>query len=316
MRIESFAPVDSDTIEIECVDGVRLAGRLWRSPRPGFGAVVINGATGVAARFYHRYAAFLAAAGFDVLTYDYRGVGASSPGDLRGCGWRWRDWGLKDCDAAIAFMARVSSAPLMVVGHSIGGFLPGLASRNDAIERMLTVGAQFAWWGDYAPNQQAALFLKWHVVMPVVTAACGYFPGRRLGWVEDLPAGVAYEWAFRRRRFELSHPPGERSEVLKRMAACQAEILAVCVTDDPLGTVRAVERTLAAYAGADRRIAELEPAALGRSRAGHFDLFRTAHAETFWADTVHWLKNGCAPWPTRPVGGLREGTPPHDQAPY
>lgn len=303
MSIESTPSVKCDTITLDCVDGVRLVGHHWRSNCTPIGSVIINPATGVAARFYHRYAAFLADAGFDVLTYDYRGVGLSSPGGLRGSDWRWRDWGLKDCDAAIAFMTRASRAPLTVVGHSIGGFLPGLASRNAEIERMLTVGAQFAWWGDYAPNERATLFLKWHLVMPIVTAACGYFPGRRLGWLEDLPAGVAYEWAFRRSRFELSHPPHERKEIVERMAACRADILAVCVSDDPLGTVRAVERTLAAYAGADRRIAELEPAALGRSRVGHLDLFRSHHAKTFWVDTVHWLKDGRSPWPTRSGGG-------------
>ena len=102
MIIESINIVKSDTIELECVDGVRLTGQRWRPACVPLGSVIINAATGVAARFYHRYAAFLATAGFDVLTYDYRGIGTSSPGALRRCGWRWRDWGLKDFDAAIA----------------------------------------------------------------------------------------------------------------------------------------------------------------------------------------------------------------------
>lgn len=301
--------INSDTIEVVCVDGVRLVGQLWRSRRRALGSVIINGATGVHSRFYHRYAAFLSGAGFDVLTYDYRGVGGSAPGNLRGCDWRWSDWGQMDCNAAIGFMTDRSSSPLMVVGHSIGGFLPGLAAQNDRIERMLTVGGQFGWWGDYHLIQRGRLFLKWHVTMPLLTAACGYFPGRRLGWSEDLPAGVAYEWAFRRHRFELSHRPAERDTLLDRMAACRADILALVVTDDPIATPRAVERALRAYLGAERRIAEIAPSSLGVSRLGHFDLFRSHHSQSFWPDTVRWLRGGGAAWRTRPIRDLRQRSP-------
>ena len=40
--------------------------------------------------------------GFDVLTYDYRGIGLSRPVSLRGCGYRWSDWGEQDFDAVLA----------------------------------------------------------------------------------------------------------------------------------------------------------------------------------------------------------------------
>ncbi len=57
-----------------------LAGHLWRASNGDpIGAVIVNPATGVLARYYHRYARFLAGHGFDVLTYDYRGIGLSRP---------------------------------------------------------------------------------------------------------------------------------------------------------------------------------------------------------------------------------------------
>ncbi|HQT47681.1 MAG TPA: alpha/beta hydrolase, partial [Acidocella sp.] len=80
--------------EILCQDGVPLTGHLW--PRQGgqsSGMVILNAATGVRASYYHPYARFLAAASYDVLTYDYRGIGLSRPKSLRGCTYRWRDWG-------------------------------------------------------------------------------------------------------------------------------------------------------------------------------------------------------------------------------
>ncbi|MFC7738477.1 alpha/beta fold hydrolase [Roseomonas sp. GCM10028921] len=194
---------------IACTDGVRLGGHLCRSSGAPRGAAVVNPATGVLARYYHRYARFLAAHGFEVLTYDYRGIGASRPPSLRGCGYRWRDWGMLDFDAALRVMRdRGPGVPLLVVGHSIGGFLPGYAESAPAIARILSVGAQYAYWRDYAAPHRAMLLAKWHLAMPLLTATCGYFPGRRLGWLEDLPSGVAHEWSFR--------PPGWSGAMTRR----------------------------------------------------------------------------------------------------
>jgi len=292
----------SKPVEIACRDGLSLHGHLWESASPDkAGRVVINPATGVPARFYHRYARFLAAHGFDALTYDYRGIGLSRPETLRGCGYRWRDWGALDFDAAVRFLGARGDGPLLVVGHSIGGFLPGLADSDTRVTRMLTVGAQFAWWGDYARSQRLKLFWKWHLAMPVLTALCGYFPGRRLGWLEDLPAGVANEWSFRGPRFERSHPRASRAVVLARMRAFSAPILAVTVSDDDLGTLAAARRTLHYYAGAERTLVHISPADCGRDAIGHFNLFHDMHASGFWLDTILWLRDGINPWPNRRV---------------
>ncbi|MDR2012823.1 MAG: alpha/beta fold hydrolase [Rhodanobacter sp.] len=300
--------VTVSAIQIPCRDGITLGGHLWLAPDGGTaGTLIINPATGVLARYYHRYARFLAGHGFDVLTYDYRGIGLSRPDRLRGCGYRWQDWGQYDFDAVLRFArGRRATGPLLVVGHSIGGFLPGLATSAPLIDRMLTVGAQFAWWGDYAPRQRLGLFLKWHILMPAATLIHGYFPGRKLGWLEDLPASVANEWSFRGPRFERSHPRSERQAVLSRMAAVTAPILAVAVSDDEFGTVPAIQRTLRYYAQAPRTAVRIEPSDYGRQRIGHFDLFHADHTTSFWADTLMWLKDERNPWPARVLH-----SPPH-----
>lgn len=295
MTVES-----GNIVRIVCDDDVVLGGHVWRGAAPVCGAVAINCATGVLASYYHYYARFLADRGFVVLTYDYRGIGMSRPERLRGCGYRWRDWGEKDFDAALQFLhQQAPNLPLHVVGHSFGGYLPGLAGHAALIDRMLTVGAQYAYWRDYAARRRAALFLKWHVVMPAMTALCGYFPGRRLGWLEDLPAGVANEWSFRRARMEMGHPRRQRMEVQRRFAAVNARIVAVCVEDDELGTPAAIRRSLAYYKNAKVMEAALTPADYGCDRIGHFGLFHARHSGDFWLDTLLWLRDGINPWPDR-----------------
>lgn len=309
---DSNATLSGMPVHFSCDDGVLLGGTFWASAGNSAGQVILNPATGVLARYYHRYARFLSAHGFDVLTYDYRGIGASRPADLRGCGYRWVDWGLLDFEAALAFMrARGGAGPLSVVGHSFGGVTPGLARRAATqVDQLLTVGAQYAWWGDYARHRRAALFGKWHVVMPLLTAALGYFPGKRVGWLEDLPAGVANAWSFGGPRFESRWRRGDGPELRARIAAFPSPILAVAMSDDELGTPQAIRRTLDYYEGAPRTTVLLRPSDFGRPAIGHFNLFHDSHVAGFWQDTLQWLASGVNPWPDRVI----DGAVPKDRA--
>lgn len=289
----------SEHVILPCQDGYTLAGHLWLPPGQVLGSVIVSSATGVQARYYARYASFLREQGYAVLTYDYRGIGGSRPASLRGVKFSWRDWGDLDFDAAVRWMRQRDPTGLLVaVGHSIGGFLPGFAASATEIDRFLSVGAQFAYWRDYAAEQRWRMFVKWHLFMPAVTALCGYFPGRRLGWLEDLPAGVAWEWAFRRARLEHSYPRHERDEVLRRFAAIQAPILAVSVTDDEYGTPAAIARGLSYYSNAAIQQVRLSPATLGMEEVGHFDLFRERHRDGFWQASLAWIERGRNPWST------------------
>jgi len=287
-------------IELTCTDGVRLGGHIWEARGACAGSVVVNPATGVLARYYHRYAEFLTEQGFDVLTYDYRGIGASRPEKLRGCPYRWRDWGEFDFDVAVRMLReRNPDKALNVVGHSIGGFLPGLAESAPAIDRLLAVGAQFAYWPDYARHRRLGLFLKWHVAMPTITGICGFFPGRRLGLLEDLPAGVANEWSFRRSRMELSYPRHQRLDVLRRFASVRAAILSIAADDDEYATPSAVRRGLEYYCNALKTAVRLGASDLPVGPRGHFGLFHASHQNGFWLDTAQWLRTGRNPWPSR-----------------
>ncbi len=286
-------------VAVVCADGFTLHGHVWEAPWADAprGTIVINPATGVLARYYHHYARWLAGQGFRVVTYDYRGIGLSRPARLRGSGIRWRDWGERDFEAILGFVrSRDPEGPLAVVGHSIGGFLIGLAPSAPTIGRILTVGAQYAYCRDYARAERAKLFLRWHVAMPALTALFGFFPGRRLGWLEDLPAGVVREWSFRGARMERTYPARDRAAILARFAAVRAPILAVGLSDDPLGTERALLRSLSYFTGAERSLAMLTPGMLGQRSVGHFALFHTRFRDDVWPETVAWLRDGVPPW--------------------
>ena len=70
---------------------MELGGQMWRHAEPSRSrpVVVIAPATSVHSRYYHRFADHLFQQGFDVLTFDYRGIGHSRPPSLRGFRADW-----------------------------------------------------------------------------------------------------------------------------------------------------------------------------------------------------------------------------------
>ncbi len=287
------AAVPPQALELVAADGYRLAAHLWPTAGPAAAVVVINPATAVKAEYYHRYAAFLAAHGLAALTYDYRGIGASRRGSLR----RWRqiskrDWGRYDCEAALCqARRRHPEVPLHLVGHSIGGLLLGLAPSAGRVERALTVAAQYAYWRDYGPGKPL-MWLRWHLLMPLMTAVCGYFPARRLGWHEDLPAAAAYEWARRPATLEAAYGGGPGDDPLRHFAEMRGEMLAIGLEDDAFGTPAALERLLAYYRNAERRHVRIAPASVGVAAIGHFAWFNSRFRDTLWAESLAWLRDG------------------------
>ena len=293
--------MDPRRTELTAADGVRLTGHWWRSADGApVGTVIVNPATGVQARYYHRYAAYLAANGFSVLTYDYRGIGLSRPESLEGSTFTWRQWGEQDFDAALRqALQEDKTGRVLVVGHSIGGFLPGYSPAVGRVSAILSVGGQYGYWGDYLPARRLPLFLKWHVAMPAIALALGHFPGKRLGWLEDLPKGVAYGWGLQQGRAEqgLSR---EAAEVMRdRFATAACPILSVAMSDDEIATPKAIDRAMRYYRRAAVTKVLLAPQDLGFDRIGHFDLFHARHEGGFWSESLVFLREGENPWGDR-----------------
>jgi predicted alpha/beta hydrolase len=281
-------------------DGYVLHGCCWRHAGAGRRAVVVvSAATSVRCDYYARFAGWLHRRGFDVLTYDYRGIGGSRPARLRGFEADWLDWGRLDCEAALrGALERFPGQPLYFVGHSVGGFLLGLAPSNARVERAFTVGAQFAYWRDYLPQRRLGMLLRWHVAMPALTALFGYFPGKRLGWLEDTPRGVVRDWTARAPRFEDAYrgrpralDAAQRAALVERFAGLRAPLLALSGEDDEYGTVAAVQRLTGYFGNSAVTHLHLRPQAIDAKDIGHFAFFHSRFEASLWPIALDWLRD-------------------------
>ena len=291
------AELQGDPFKETAADGFVLGGFTWRHGLPDIQrpVVIINAATSVHCRHYSRFAAYLFANGFDVITYDYRGIGESRLGSIKGLNASWTDWGALDFEAMLRRAQReFSGQPIDVVGHSFGGCAAGLGESGQVIRRLVTVGAQFAYWRDYAPEQRWRMFGKWHLLMPLLTLFCGYFPGKRLGWLEDTPAGVVRDWSTPTARYERR--PSGRAMLARTghlpFANVRAQTLAISISDDPYGTIAAIERLLNYFSHAPKTHLRIDPQDIGEQQVGHFAFFRSAYQATLWPIALNWLQTG------------------------
>lgn len=318
-------------IGIPASDGYRLQGHFWpaaESAQPVIArpVVVVNPATSVAARYYHRFARFLQQQGLDVLTYDYRGIGLSRPARLRGFEAGWRIWGERDFEGVLQWLQhRRPGQPVDVVGHSAGGFVAGLAESAPRLHRVCTVAAQLGYWADFAAPRRLRMAVKWQLAMPLLSALLGYFPGQRLGWLEDTPRGVVQDWTQHMRRLEQAWDHGgpaarlaERTALVARCARLQAPMLAIGLEDDAFGTVPALERLLGYYPHSPRTHIRVAPRAVGAEAIGHFAFFHSRFAHSLWPLVLAWLQTGHLQGPAAhnvPFTVVQRQQPPARQTP-
>lgn len=277
-------------LQLHCDDGTPLAA-CWVEPAGPVRAVaMISAATGVPQRYYRHFAEWLARRGYAVLSYDYRGIGESRQGPVRGDRSRMRDWALQDMSAALAEARRRRSAadgarlPLLLIGHSFGGNAAGLARGMEDADALLTVGAQSGDWRHWPGRHRWITFAYFHLMLPLVGHLLGKAPGWALGGRGDgLPKQVALEWARwgRRRGYLFSDPSLAAHLTGYRRFAGTAHLWNV--SDDlTYGPAPAVDALAAQFAAARVQRRELVPQSLGLRALGHFGAFRQAVGERIW----------------------------------
>jgi predicted alpha/beta hydrolase len=245
------------------------------------GAVVVAPAMGVAQRFYEVFAAWLARQGYLVATFDYRGMGLSRPQRLRGFKADILTWAQLDCAAVLASVSeRAAGRPLYWIGHSLGGQIAPLVPGIEKVRRIVTVCAGSGYWRENAPGLRRRVPFLWYVIAPVSTALCGYFPGRSLGIVGDLPAGVVLQW--RRWCLDRRYVLSEGEWVRERFAAVTVPVVLFSVTDDELMSAASIDSLRGWFTSAPAAARRISPQSLGVPRIGHFGFFRAVFERPIW----------------------------------
>ena len=264
----------------------QLAVRRYEPAGTPRASVVIGGAMGVRQSFYEPFAQWLSQQGLRVWTFDYRGSGDSRGNlPLREVDADLFDWA-RDYEAVIdAAKAELLDEPLYLLGHSLGAQLPGFLQRPEQVDGLVSIAAGSGYWRENAPKLKRTILYFWFVLVPLVTRLFGYFPGRKLKKVGDLPRGVILQW--RRWCLNPRYSVGAEGELAARSySRVRFPVLALSMTDDELMTLAGTNSLVSFYTGAPSAIERIAPADVQARRIGHFGFFREQFSQSLWPSTV------------------------------
>jgi predicted alpha/beta hydrolase len=230
---------------------------------------------GVRSDFYAPLARYFAENGVHIVTFDF-----PFEGDLTG-------W-MQHLDAMLVETRNIAPhLPLLYLGHSLGGQLLGVLPHSGDVKAAVTVTAGS---GYYKFNDRMPLRVRlfWFVMIPLLTPLFGFFPGKRLRMVGDLPRGVAWQW----RKWCL-HPEYLLAEGEAWRAAfdrVRIPIRGYSFEDDDIVTKRAIDHLHTFYRAAQVERRHVAPADIGARHLGHFGYFSERSRETLWRESLDWLR--------------------------
>lgn len=283
------------SLSFKAADGFELHGHCYGDASTARAGLLIAPAMGVEQRYYAEFAHWMATQGYLVLSFDYRGMGASRPAalkhSLRGLEADIHTWAELDAAAALDELSRrlgSGDKPVHWLGHSLGGQILGMLPNRARVSRAITVGCGSGYWRENSIALRRYVWWLWYVVVPLALPLCGYFPGRRLRKVGDLPRGVMAQW--RRWCMDRDYMMGEGGAALRaQYAALKLPMLSLSFTDDEFMSRRNTESLHGFYAGARPEIRRIAPQDIGARRIGHFGFFRKHFQATLWPQVARFL---------------------------
>lgn len=276
-----------ETLTIRCADDYILSGHFYphtTSTTKKTYPVLICPATGITKQFYHHFCVWLQQQGYDVLVFDFRGIGDSLHGALKKSSASIVQWGQLDIPASIDFLLEKTHAErVILVGHSAGGQLLGIVPNYAKVAKVIGVSSSTGHVKWLKGRTKILAPVMFNVIFPIARFTLGYGPTKAIGMGENLPKDVAREWA------QFCNTPGyilnamgqQVNEQQNYHAQIQCPITCVWATDDEIATEKTVQDLLRLYPHAATQVVSLEPKQYGHTQIGHMLMFKRSH-QNLW----------------------------------
>lgn len=275
-----------ENLYISCQDGYSLAAQFYpqtgntQQPLP----ILLCPATGITKKFYHHFCLWLSQQGYDVLVFDFRGIGDSLHGELHTSQASIVQWGQLDIPAALAaLLMRTQASQVILLGHSAGGQLLGINPLYQKVAKVVAIAGSTGYIKGLNGRTKFLAPVMFKLLFPLARHTLGYGPTQAIGMGENLPKDVAREWA------QFCSQPGyvmnaigksiQPTEQFHEQIRCPMTVL--CGSDDEIATPVNVQDLLRLYPHAMTQHIELKPHHYGHKSIGHMALFKPSH-QNLW----------------------------------
>ncbi len=279
----------TESIEITCRDNIKLSAIRHLPENASRGVVIICSALGVPKRFYNDFSTFLSGHGYTVVSFDYRGIGASTDNGLRGGNILMQDWGQLDMDAVMKTAIHWDMGSVFLVGHSAGGQLFGLSPWSEHLKGVILAPASSANANLYPFPARFLFYLMWHLFIPLLAFKRDQFPARKIGLASlDAPSGVMKQWSKWARNPDYLFSPDSGLDT-SRYAQLKMPILAYGFSDDTYASEKAIRHLLSQFRSSEIQFHFMDVKKMDQRNVGHFGFFKEKMKSSLWQQALEWL---------------------------
>ncbi|WP_426484136.1 alpha/beta fold hydrolase [Flavobacterium sp. 2] len=251
------------------------------SDKPNGNCVIIASATGVKQNYYYNFATFLSDNNYSVYTFDYGGIGDSKSGPLSKFSTTATNWAENDFESVIKHVkAKNPNSKLFIITHSIGGQLIGLVPSNNLFDGVIMVASQSGSWIHWKGFDRLKMQFLWYALIPSFSRIFNYLPSSHITRMEDLPKGMALEWA------KWCKKPNYHFDCIKNVKEnydqIKCKIKSYSIDNDFYATVSAIDWIASQFKKSEVTRVHLKAEEFGVKDIGHFGFFRSQFKENIW----------------------------------
>lgn len=272
-------------VKFPAQDGYLLTGYHYSPLNPSKAKIILCSATGVPQPFYRRFCEYVVQFGYEILSFDYRGIAESAPEKMKGFEMQYLDWGILDLTGAIDFFSE-NTKDLFLVGHSFGGQALGLCSNHQKVKAMYCFGTGAGWAGYMPFKEKFKVSVMWNIVFPPLIAVKGYLPWSKFNMGADLPLGVYVQWKKWCKSPKYFFADPDLTSLVEQYARVKTKIYAVSALDDDWALPNSRHAFMQHYQNADIHYIDITASQYGMKKIGHMGYFKKG-SENIWDFIIH-----------------------------
>ncbi|CAI2769372.1 Hydrolase_4 domain-containing protein [Flavobacterium collinsii] len=270
-----------NAIKIDTPLEYSIAVTEFLSDNPNANCVIIASATGVKQNYYQNFSKFLSKNNYSVFTFDYGGIGDSKIQSLSKFSTTASNWAQNDFESVVKHVKNKNpNSKLFIITHSIGGQLIGLVPSNNLFDGVIMVASQSGSWIHWKGFDRLKMKFLWYVIIPSFCRIFNYLPSSHFTRMEDLPKGMALEWAKWCKKPNYHFDSIENVKESYDKIKCQ--IKSYSIDNDFYATVPAINWIVSQFKNAEVTRTHLKAEEFGVKDIGHFGFFKKIFKESIW----------------------------------